>query len=81
MQSVDLLAESYTVRYEDDGGQYDGEYDGRLAPPDGISARAATGGAAVQPTPQQRSRSYGEMQPPALPCMPRAPPPWRATPF
>ena len=75
MQSVDLLAESYTVRYEDDGGQYDGEYDGRLAPPDGISARAATGGAAVQPTPQQRSRSYGEMQPPALPCMPRAPPP------
>ena len=75
VQSVDLLAESYTVRYEDDGGQYDGEYDGRLAPPDGISARAATGGAAVQPTPQQRSRSYGEMQPPALPCMPRAPPP------
>ena len=74
VQSVDLLAESYTVRYEDDGGQYDGEYDGRLAPPDGISARAATGGAAVQPTPQQRSRSYGEMQPPALPCMPRAPP-------
>ena len=75
VQSVDLLAESYTVRYEDDGGQYDGEYDGRLAPPDGISARAATGGAAVQPTPQLRSRSYGEMRPPALPCMPRAPPP------
>ena len=36
MQSVDLLAESYTVRYEDDGGQYDGEYDGRLAPPDEV---------------------------------------------
>ena len=75
MQSVNLLAESYTVRYDDDGGQYDGEYDGRLAPPDGISARTATGSAAVRPTSQHRSRSYGEMQPPALPCMPRAPRP------
>ena len=75
MQSVNLLAESYTVRYDDDGGQYDGEYDGRLAPPDGVSARTATDSAAVRPTSQHRSRSYGEMQPPALPRMPRAPPP------
>lgn len=73
MQAINLLAESYTVRYDDDGGQYDGEYDGRLAPPDGISARTATGSATG--TSQHRSRSYGEIQPPALPCMPCAPSP------